>query len=130
MPAKSSTLKIAQKLVELCRAGQNLKAVQTLLSPNAVSIEPCAGPTMPAKTKGRAAIKKKTEWWFANHTIHSAEANGPWPHGDRFIVHFKFEVTPKTGPMAGQRFTMEEGALYTVKNNKIVKEEFFYHMGE
>ena len=130
MPAKSSTLKIAQKLVELCRAGQNLKAVQTLLSPSAVSIEPCSGPTMPAKTKGRAAIKKKSEWWLDNHTIHSAEVNGPWPHDDRFIVHFKYDVTPKSGPLAGQRFTMEEAALYTVFNGKIVKEEFFYHLGD
>jgi hypothetical protein len=125
-----STLKIAQKLVDLCRKGENLKAISTLLSPNAVSIEPCAGPTGARKIKGRAAIKKKSEWWIANHTVHSAEAFGPWPHDDRFIVHFKYDVTAKTGPMAGQRFTMEEGALYTIKNGKIVKEEFFYHMGE
>jgi len=28
-----------------------------------------------------------------------------------------------------QRFTMEEMALYTVKDGKIVREEFFYTMG-
>ena len=125
-----SPYKVGQNLVEFCRQGKNLKAIDTLLSHGAVSIEPCDGPTGGRKIKGRAAIKKKNQTWLDNHTVHSAEVNGPWPHGDRFIVHFKFDVTPKTGPMAGQRFTMEEGALYTVKNSKIVKEEFFYHMGD
>jgi hypothetical protein len=129
MPSKNPTAKIAQKLVDLCRKGENLKAIATLLSPSCVSIEPCAGSgPVKQRTKGKAAIKKKNQWWYDNHTIHSAEVNGPWPHGDRFIVHFKYEVTVKNGPMAGQRFTMEEGALYTVKNAKIVKEEFFYDM--
>jgi hypothetical protein len=126
-----STLQVGQKLVALCRKGENLKAITTLLSPTAVSIEPYAGNgAIPQKSKGRAAIKKKNQWWFENHTIHSHEVNGPWPHGDKFIVHFKYDVTVKAGPMVGQRFTMEEGALYTVKNGKVVKEEFFYHMGD
>jgi len=30
--------------------------------------------------------------------------------------------------MAGKRFTMDEAGLYTVKDGKIVHEEFFYHM--
>ena len=43
-------------------------------------------------------------------------------------VRFTFEVTPKTGPMAGKRMTMDESALYTVKDGKVVQEEFFYNM--
>jgi ketosteroid isomerase-like protein len=31
--------------------------------------------------------------------------------------------------MAGKRFPMEEGALYTVKDGRITEEEFFYSMG-
>ncbi len=31
--------------------------------------------------------------------------------------------------MAGKRMTIEESALYTVKDGKIVREEFFYNMG-
>ena len=56
-------------------------------------------------------------------------SRGPLAHGDRFIARFKFDVTPKSRPMAGKRFTMDETALYTVKDDKIVHEEFFYHMG-
>jgi len=36
---------------------------------------------------------------------------------------------PKAGQMAGKRMTIDEAALYTVKDGKIVHEEFFYHMG-
>lgn len=53
---------------------------------------------------------------------------GPFPHGDRFIVYFSFDVTPKDGPMQGKRFQMDEAGLYTVVDGNIVKEEFFYHM--
>lgn len=34
-----------------------------------------------------------------------------------------------TNKPSGQRFTMDEAALYTVKNGEIVREEFFYDMG-
>jgi ketosteroid isomerase-like protein len=79
--------------------------------------------------EGIEAIKKKNQWWYDTHTVHGGEAKGPWPHGDRFIVHFKHDVTAKEGPMAGKRMQMEETALYTVKNGKVVQEEFFYDMG-
>ena len=40
------------------------------------------------------------------------------------MVRFTFEVTPK---MTGQRTTMIEMALYTVEDDKITKEEFYYN---
>jgi len=119
---------VGKRLVALCREGKNVQAIQELYAPNIVSIEAMSGPDMPARMEGIAAVKGKNEWWMKNHEIHSAKADGPWPHGDRFIVHFAYEVTPKAGPQTGKRYTMEEGALYTVKDGKIVQEEFFYTM--
>jgi ketosteroid isomerase-like protein len=125
-----STMEIGKKLVELCRAGKAAEAISTLYAANIVSVEAMtASPTVPARLEGIAAVKGKSEWWEKNHEVHRAQAEGPWPHGDRFIVRFTYEVTPKTGPMQGKRFTMDEAALYTVKDEKIVYEEFFYHMG-
>jgi hypothetical protein len=124
----SDSLTVGKKLVELCRQGKNMEAVTTLYSPHIVSIEAMSGPNMPARTEGIDAIKGKTTWWEANHEIHKAEAEGPYPHGDRFIVHFKYDITPKAGPMAGKRHVMDETALYTVKDGKVVHEEFFYSM--
>lgn len=123
-----ATLEVGKKLVDLCNKGENLKAVDTLYSPNIVSVETHDMPDMPAKMEGIAAIRKKNQWWLDNHEVHSGKALGPWPHKDRFIVHFDYDVTAKAGPMAGKRMKMEETALYTVKDGKIVKEEFFYAM--
>lgn len=125
----SSTLEIGKKLVELCNQGKNMEAVQTLYADNIVSVEVHGSPEMPARMEGKPAIIGKTQWWFDTHTIHSITAKGPWPHGDRFVVLFAIDVTAKTGTMAGQRMKMEEAGVYTVKNGKIVHEEFFYDMG-
>jgi len=125
----SDTLTVGKKLVELCKQGKAMEAMDTLYSPHIVSIEAAAGgPTMPQRMEGIAAVKGKGEWWEKNHEVHKAEAEGPYPHGDRFIVHFKYDITAKSGPMAGKRMTMDEAALYTVKDGKITHEEFFYSM--
>jgi ketosteroid isomerase-like protein len=50
----------------------------------------------------------------------------PYPNDDRFAVRFTYDVTNKG---SGQRFTMDEVGLFTVKDGKIVREEFFYSMG-
>jgi hypothetical protein len=125
----SSTLEVGKKLVDLCKQGKAREAITTLYSPGIVSIEPQGSPAMPAKMQGLIAVNGKADWWEKNHEVHRAEVAGPWPHGDRFIVRFTYEITAKSGPMAGKRMTMDETGLYTVKDGKIVQEEFFYSMG-
>jgi ketosteroid isomerase-like protein len=121
-----TTIQIARKLVELCKQGKNAEALNTLFSEDAVSVEAVAMPNSQQEVRGLAAIKGKGEWWFTNHEIHSATVVGPWPHGDRFLVGFRFDVTNKP---SGKRMTMEEFGLYTISNGKIVREEFFYDTG-
>jgi ketosteroid isomerase-like protein len=125
----SKALDVGKKLVELCRKGKEAEAVSTLYSPKIVSVEPEAGPAGPARQEGLAAVKAKAEWWEKNNEVHKREVEGPWPHGDRFIVRFKYDVTVKAGPMAGKSMSLDETGLYTVKDGKIVQEEFFYSMG-
>ena len=121
-----TTMDIANKLVALCREGKDEEAQRLLYAEDAVSVEAGAPPGEAPQRKGLAAIRAKSEWWYANHEVHQVSITGPWPHGDRFILGFKIEVTPKA---TGQRFQMEEMALYTISNGKIAREEFFYHMG-
>jgi hypothetical protein len=47
--------------------------------------------------------------------------NGANP--DQFVVFFTRDITPKA---TGQRITLEEVGVYTVKNDKITREQFFY----
>lgn len=124
-----SASEIGEKLVALCREGKNLEALQTLYSKDAVSLEAMAMPELPAEMKGLDAIVKKNEWWVQNNELHSGEVKGPFPNGDRFAVIFNYDVTAKSGPMAGKRMQMEEVGLYTVDGGKIVREEFFYTEG-
>ena len=52
---------------------------------------------------------------------HNVKVEGPYVHGDQFVVRFKMEVTPK----GKQRMNLDEVGLYTVQNGKIVEERFF-----
>lgn len=121
-----TTMEIARKLVELCKQGKNSEALDTLFGEDAVSVEAIEMPGGQKETRGLAGIRGKGEWWVNNHEVHSASVTGPWPHDDRFIVGFQYDVTNKP---SGNRMKMDETALYTVRNGKIVREEFFYAMG-
>lgn len=126
----SEALEIGKKLVALCREHKEMEAMETLYSPAIISVEAGTGsPTMPRVMEGIEAVKGKGQWWVANHEIHEAKVDGPWPNDDKFIVRFTYVITPKMGPMMGKRITMDEAALYTVSGGKIVREEFFYSMG-
>ena len=117
---------IGTELVALCRQGKNFEAIEKFYSPDVVSIEAMAMPGMGQTQTGIEAIIGKNTWWVENHEMHGGDVQGPFPHENRFIVFFKFDVTPKH---TGKRMTMEEMGLFTVENEKIVKEEFFYSMG-
>jgi len=117
---------IGNQLVALCREGKNLEAIETLYAPGVVSVEAMSSPEMPAEMAGLEAITGKNKWWMDNHEVHDAMCEGPFPHGDRFIVRFKYDVTHKP---SGRRMQLDEMGLYTVADGKIVKEEFFYSMG-
>jgi len=126
----SDTMDVGKKLVEFCRQGKHVEAVDALYGPNIVSIEPQDFPGMPRRTEGIAAVRGKNEHWIQNNQVHRSEVRGPFPHGDRVIVQFAYDFTTKSGPMAGKRTSMEEAALYTVRDGKVVQEEFFYQMGQ
>ncbi len=132
MPTDTSdTLAIGKQLAEFCNQGQNLDAINALYSDDIVSVEAfdSGNPDMPQTMTGIDAIRGKNQWWSENHEVHSGNVAGPFPHGDKFILLFDYDVTAKCGPMNGQRMQMQEAGLYTVENGKIVKEEFFYDMG-
>lgn len=118
-----STMKIGEELVQLCRDGKNEEALTQLFSDEVESVENMDMPGIGRVQKGLDAVRAKGAWWMANHEVHEAFVEGPYPNGDRFIVRFKYDTTFKP---TGVRSVMDETALYTVADGKIVKEEFFY----
>lgn len=120
---------VGTKLVELCRAGRFLEAIETLYADDVVSVEPVSDHGGDAVQTGKDAAINKNKWWDSAHDVHSVKLEGPFPHGeDRFAVYFEMDVTPKEGPMTGKRFTMQEVGLYTVAGGRVAREEFFYSM--
>ncbi len=119
----TATATVADELVSFCRAGKNMDAINSLYSPDIVSVESMGNETMPREMKGIDAIRGKNQWWSENNEVHSSNVEGPFVGDDKFAVYYNYDVTFKP---TGKRNTMEEMALYTVKDGKIVREQFFY----
>ncbi|HEY8833422.1 MAG TPA: nuclear transport factor 2 family protein [Gemmatimonadaceae bacterium] len=122
--APTSTAAIAEELVTFCKAGRNLDAINSLYSPDIESVESMGSEQMPQTAKGIDAVRQKNAWWAANNEVHSARVDGPFiGEDDKFAVYYNYDITSKP---RNQRVTMEEMALYTVKDGRIVREQFFY----
>jgi hypothetical protein len=119
------TNEVGERLVALCKEGRNEEASRTLYAEDIESVEASPPPGGRERvTRGLGAVLAKGTWWAENHTIHSAEVQGPYPHGeDRFAVRFVYDVTNKP---TNRRITMDEIGVFHVANGKVVREEFFY----
>ena len=112
---------VAAHLVAMWKAGQFDESGEKYWADDVVSYENMPGNEM-AEIRGKAGVRGKGEWWGANHEVHGVEIEGPYLHGDQFAVRFKMDLTPK----GGERHTMDEIGLYTIRNGKIAEERFFY----
>jgi hypothetical protein len=119
------TLSIANDFVKLCQSGNFDEAGEKYWSADIVSIEPMPGDMQ--EVRGLAGVRAKGDWWYANHEIHDVKVTGPYVSGDQFIVRFEMDITPKD---TGQRTQMDEVGIYDLKDGKIVRESFFYFMGD
>ena len=112
---------IAKDFTELLQQGDNRGAAEKYNADDIASYEAMEGPM--AIVHGKEAIRQKGEWWQANNEVHGGSIEGPYVNGDQFALRFKFDITPKA---TGERVTMDEVGLYTVKNGKITEERFYY----
>jgi hypothetical protein len=118
-----TTQEIATQLVALCNEGKFVDAITTLYSPDIISVEATAMPGGTREAAGLEAVLGKANWWQANHEVHSATIEGPITSTNHFCVRFTMDVTFKP---TGRRHTMDELAVYQVKDGKIIREDFFY----
>jgi hypothetical protein len=113
---------VAAKFVELCSQGKNFDVMRTMYDPEIVSVEGDG-----TETRGQMPVIQKSERWAAANEIHGAKVRGPFFNGSNdFAVTFSFEVTRKA---TGERQSLEEVGVYTVKGDKITRERFFYQGG-
>jgi len=125
--APSGVATVAHRLVELCNQGRNLDCYDLFYAEDCVSVE--AFPLHPGagtESVGLSAIRQKVAMWSAMATMKDASMTGPFFHGpDRFGVFATAEMEFTDGPMAGRRMRIDEVGIYTVRDGKIVREEFY-----
>lgn len=119
-----NTQEVANRLVALCRQGQNMQAVEELYAPNVVSREVAGAPN--ELVEGFENVKAKSvQWYEMVETVHGGSVSDPVVAGNHFSCAMTMDIT-----MKGQaRSTIEEVCVYEVKDGKIVGEQFFYPAG-
>lgn len=118
-----NTQQVANRLVEMCRNGQNMQALEELYADGIISKEM---PGMPGEvTTGIKAVFKKSEDWFENvKEFHGSTISDPQVAGNHFSCTMDMDVTFKD--RGRQQFS--EVCVYEVNNGKIVSEQYFYDM--
>ena len=118
-----STESVAKQLIDMCREGKNMEALELLYADDVTSTEHPNAPN--PFTQGKAAVTKKSNDWYANvEEFHGGEISDPIIAGEHFSCTMSFDVTFKEGG----RMQMEEICVYHVVNDKIAAEQFFYSM--
>lgn len=119
-----NTQEVADKLVQYCREGKNIDAINELYGDNIISKEPEGAPR--SITEGKSDVLGKTQGWLESVAeIHSGSVSDPLVAGNHFTVTMSYDVTYKEHG----RMPMNEIVVFEVKDGKIVAEQFFYSMG-
>jgi hypothetical protein len=117
-----TTNQIANRLVELCRQGQFDTAQKELFAKDAMSIEPQASPGFEKETKGLDAIMEKSKkWGDMVESMNKMEVSEPVVAANSFACTMHMDVTMKNK----EHWDMTELCTYTIKDGKIVTEQFF-----
>ena len=115
-----STEEVAKKVVELVKKQAWYEALD-LYDDNVVSVEAYSMGGGSPETRGKEGVRGKVDWWVNAMEVHSFDTNGPFVAHDQFVVQYDADVTDKK---TKERRKMSEVGVYTVKNGKIVREEF------
>ncbi len=121
-----TTEQVAKKVVELTKKQAWHEAVDQLYAKDVVSVEAQGMGGQSPEKRGIEAIRGKADWWVATMEVHNFKVSGPFVAHDRFVVQYDVDVTDKNSK---QRFQMSEVGVYTVKDGKIVREEFLPAVG-
>ena len=118
---------VGNRFVELCNQGKNFEVMESMYAPDIVSVEASG-----EEVAGKRPVIEKSRRWGELNTVHGERVRGPFfdtaqdaanRTSGQFAVHFTFEVTPKA---SGKRATLEEVGVYTVKDDQITREQFYY----
>lgn len=118
-----NTAEVAEKLVQYCREGRNIDAINELYADDIVSKEP-EGSHFELVEGKDAVLEKNQQWYEMVEEVHSAVISDPIITGNFFAVTMEMDVTYKEQGRMG----MYEVAVYEVQDGKIIADQFFYNM--
>lgn len=116
-----TTKEIANQLANYCRDGLWEKAQKELYAEDVISIEPYATDDFEKETRGLSNIIAKGEK-FQNmvEEMHSIEVGEPIVAENSFAFVMTMDVTMK----GKGRFKMQELCVYTLRDGKVITEQF------
>lgn len=114
---------LAAKLANYCRNGQFETALKELYADDTVSIEPFPTPGFEKETKGKEACFAKAELFNSMvEEVHAIAVSEPLITENIIAFTLDMDLTMKEKG----RTKMNELCVYTVKDGKIIAEQFFY----
>jgi limonene-1,2-epoxide hydrolase len=122
-----NTEEVAKKVVELTRRHAWKEALESLYAKDIVSVEARSKEGGSSETRGIDGVRGKVDWWLGAMETHSVKVHGPFVAHDRFVVQYDMDVTDKESK---KRMQLSEIGVYTVKDGKIVREEFLPYTGQ
>jgi hypothetical protein len=113
---------IANRLADYCRNEQFSEAQEALYAEDAVSIEPFVFSGFEKETRGLSALKEKDEKFSSMvETRYGTTVSEPQVAGNSF----SFVLTMDMKMKGRDRELLKEICVYTVKDGKIISEQFF-----
>jgi len=118
----ASCHELGTEFIRLFNGGDIASIEKNLWSTKVVSVE---GLGVNQAWHGLEAVRAKNDGWMSTHKIHGSTADGPYVGASGFAVRFSMDVEDTA---SGQRYPMNEVAVYTVDRGRIVREEFMYQV--
>ena len=117
-----TTKEVADKLVEMCRAGKVEEVKVDLFTEDTVSIEPREG-VLPLESRGLVAIQQKAALFISLvDEFHGNTISEPIVAGNYFSLVWDTDLKMK----GSEREITSELCVYEVRDGKILSERFFY----
>jgi len=119
-----SLAEIANDYASLMAAGETLAAAEKYWASDIIVLEPTkSGSNGPAIAMGKSAALARLTRWLEANVVSEMLIDGPFITGDQFALFIDMEITHRA---TGKREPFSEIATYTVHDEHIVEERFFY----
>jgi hypothetical protein len=113
----TSAAELGIQLVAAFNQGKGDEWIHGVWSSDIVSVEGGAN----TEWVGRKSVLAKAEEWFKQNTLLGGAAEGPYVGATGFAVKFHIHIRDNA---TGAEMRAEEVGVYTVRDGKIIREEF------